>query len=153
MTCPNSVLYCRDVRDLKAQLSSTSVSSQQEAYQSMLQDRDAARSERDKLLGDILQLQKETGRLRSLEQQHAAAVKLLFAAAECACNNPCVASSGMWPCYSSITCIGVVTNRSWWLIGKYTCLHTVNRLWCVFCGIVYNASMLSAMHIFCNLLP
>lgn len=58
------------------QLSSSTSSSQQQLYQELLKDRDTVKADRDKLLGDILQLQKETSRLVTLEQQQSAAVSM-----------------------------------------------------------------------------
>ena len=59
------------------QLSSSTSLSQQQLYQELLKDRDTVKADRDKLLGDILQLQKETSRLVTLEQQQSAAVSML----------------------------------------------------------------------------
>ena len=70
------MLCFRDIRDLKVQLSSSTSSSQQQLYQELLKDRDTVKADRDKLLGDILQLQKETSRLVTFEQQQSAAVSM-----------------------------------------------------------------------------
>lgn len=65
---------CRDIRDLKAQLSSNTASSQQQLYQQLLQDRDAVRADRDQLLSDISRLEAEGSKLVALQQQKTIAV-------------------------------------------------------------------------------
>lgn len=110
------LLYFRDIRDLKAQLSSTTSSSQQQVYQELLQDRNAVRADRDKLLDDILQLQKETSRLTTLEQQLTAAVQSLLCA-----NIHCAY------CYSAafllLVAPGVGTSSILLLLQAFLCIY------------------------------
>ena len=74
MNCRSSCLSCREIRDLKTQLSSQQHGVSSQSLQEVVRERDAVRADRNRLLGRVLQLEKDASKLDSLERLKAAAV-------------------------------------------------------------------------------
>ena len=67
---------CREIRDLKSQLSSQVSDTSSQILQEVLRERDAIKADRNRLLSRVLQLERDVSKLEVLERQKAAAVSM-----------------------------------------------------------------------------
>ncbi len=67
---------CREIRDLKSQLSSQVSDTSSQTLQEVLRERDAIKADRNRLLTRVSQLERDVSKLEVLERQKAAAVSM-----------------------------------------------------------------------------
>jgi polyhydroxyalkanoate synthesis regulator phasin len=75
---------CREIRDLKSQLSSQVSETSSQTLQEVLRERDTIKADRNRLLTRVSQLERDVSKLEVLERQKAAAVSTtLFLCSTC----------------------------------------------------------------------
>ena len=67
-------ISCREIRDLKSQLSSQEHGFSNQSLQEVVRERDAVKADRNRLLGRVSQLEKDNSKLDSVERLKAASV-------------------------------------------------------------------------------